>query len=73
MTSADVKGQMQRSYLDGGHLSITPPAEVRELNRVVAKPHWSVIQHGSLLNLKLQVMEVWEVMIWTRSAETGGI
>ena len=54
------------SYLDGRHLSVTSPAEVLELQRVVAESHRSAVQRGSLLNLKLQVMEIREVVIRTR-------
>lgn len=58
------------SYLDGGHLGVTPPAEVAELQRAVAEPDRAAVQRGSLLDLKLQVMEVREVMIRARSAHT---
>lgn len=58
------------SYLNGVHLSVTSPAEVRKLQGVVAKSHRPAVQHGPLLNLKLQVVKVWEVMILTRSIET---
>lgn len=57
------------SYLDGRHLSITSPAESREFQGAVAESNRSAVQHGPLLNLKLQMMEVWEVMIWTRPAD----
>lgn len=57
------------SYLDGRHLSVTSPAEVLELQRVVAESHRSAVQRGSLLDLKLQVMEVREVVIRTRPAD----
>lgn len=59
------------SYLDGRHLSVTSPAEVLELQRVVAESHRPAVQRGSLLDLKLQVMEVREVVIRTRPADTG--
>lgn len=51
-------------------MSVASPAEAGELNRVVTKPHWSAIRCRSLLNLKLQVMEVRKVMIPLRSAHT---
>lgn len=63
------KGQRWQSYLDGRHLCVTSPAEVWELKRVVAESHRSSVQHGSLLNLKLEMVEVGEVMIRTRPAE----
>ena len=46
------------SYLDG--------RQVLELQRVVAESHRSAVQRGSLLDLKLQVMEIREVVIRTR-------
>lgn len=68
---ANRKGQRLWSYLNWGHLSITSPAEIGELLGVVAESHRPAVQHASLLNLKLQVMEVREVVIRTRSAGTG--
>lgn len=56
------------SYLDGGHLSVTSPAEVAELQRVVAESHRPAVQRGSLLDLELQMVEVWKVMIHARPA-----
>lgn len=58
------------SYLDGRHLSVTSPAEVLDLQRVVAESHRPAVHRGSLLDLKLQVMEVREVVIRTRPADT---
>lgn len=58
------------SYLDGRHLSVTSPAEVRELLEVVAKPHRSAFRCSSLFNLKLQMVEVREIMVPPRSANT---
>ena len=51
------------SYLDGGHLGVAAPAEALELLGVVAETHGPAIQHGAVLHLKLQVMQVWEVVI----------
>ena len=55
------------SYLYGRHLGVSSPAEAFKLSRAVAKAHRAAIQRGSLLDLKLQVVEVWEVVVWTRS------
>lgn len=54
------RGQRSGSYLDGGHLGVTSPAEVHELQRAVAEAHGAAVQRGSLLDLELQMMEVGE-------------
>lgn len=57
-------------YLYGGHLSVSPPAEVLKLQRIVTKPHWTSIHSGAFLHLELHMVQVWEIMIWPRSKQT---
>lgn len=53
-------------YLYRRHLGIASPAEALKLQRVVAKPDGTTIHHGTVLNLILHVVQVWEVVIGTR-------
>lgn len=43
---------------------ITSPAEIWELLGVITKAYWPGIWHDAILNLKLQLVESGEKIVW---------
>lgn len=58
------------SHLYGCHLSVPSPAKALKLQWIVTKPYRTPIHGGPILHLKLHMVQVGEIMIWSGSKQT---
>lgn len=54
------------AYLYRWHLSISPPAEARELLRIIAKTNFPSLASSTIFNLKLHVVQIREKIVFFR-------